>query len=138
MLALRPFADANDLLESADRIWGALGPKDWIEAFRHHPPIGGNKATKKQSEAARGWSSGEQSRAQTASDETRAQLAEANQAYQAKFGNVFLICATGKSAEEILEQARARLANDAGTERCIAAEEQRKITRLRLEKLLAL
>jgi len=138
MLALRPFADANDLLESADRIWGALGPKDWIEAFRHHPPIGGNKATKKQSRAARSWSSGEQSRAQMASDETCAQLAEANQAYHAKFGNVFLICATGKSAEEILEQARARLSNDADTERCIAAEEQRKITRLRLEKLLSL
>jgi OHCU decarboxylase len=138
MLALRPFADANHLLESADRIWAALGPEDWLEAFRHHPAIGGSKAAKKQSKAARSWSSGEQSRAQTASDETRAQLAEANQAYQAKFGNVFLICATGKSAEEILEQARARLANDAGTERCIAAEEQRKITRLRLEKLLAL
>jgi allantoicase len=138
MLALRPFADANQLLESADRIWSALGPGDWIEAFRHHPAIGGNKAEKKQSKAARSWSSGEQSRAQMASDETRAQLAEANRAYHAKFGNVFLICATGKSAEEILEQARVRLSNDADTERRIAAEEQRKITRLRLEKLLAL
>ena len=138
MLALRPFADANHLLKSADRIWAALGPEDWLEAFRHHPPIGGSKAEKKQSKAARSWSSGEQSRAQLASDETRAQLAEANRAYHAKFGNVFLICATGKSAEEILEQARARLSNDADTECRIAAEEQRKITRLRLEKLLAL
>jgi len=138
MLALRPFVDANQLLESADRIWAALGPEDWLEAFRHHPPIGGNKAEKKQSKAARSWSSGEQSRAQLASDETRAQLTEANRAYPAKFGNVFLICATGKSAEEILEQARARLSNDPDTERRIAAEEQRKITRLRLEKLLAL
>jgi allantoicase len=138
MLALRPFSDASHLLESADRIWAALGPEDWLEAFRHHPAIGGNKAEKKQSKAARSWSSGEQSRAQMASFETRAQLTEANRAYHAKFGNVFLICASGKSAEEILEQARARLSNDPDTERRIAAEEQRKITRLRLEKLLAL
>ncbi len=77
-------------------------------------PIGGNKAAKKQSDAAHSWSSGEQSRAQQASDETRAQLAEANQAYHAKFGTVFLICATGKSAEEILASARARLAERSG------------------------
>jgi allantoicase len=137
MLALRPFAGREALLDAADRIWLALAPDDWLEAFLHHPPIGGNKAAKKQSDAARRWSSGEQSRAQQASDETRARLAEANQAYHAKFGTVFLICATGKSAEEILASARARLANDLETERQIAAEEQRKITRLRLEKLLS-
>ncbi len=137
MLAQRPFAQASDLIKAADTIWAGLAEEDWLEAFRHHPPIGGNKAAKKQSEKARRWSTGEQSRAQPASSETRAQLAEANRAYHAKFGTVFLICATGKSAEEILEQARARLLNDAGTERRIAAEEQHKITRLRLEKLLA-
>jgi allantoicase len=137
MLALRPFARAEAVFEAADRIWAALDPNDWLEAFLHHPPIGDSKAAKKQSQAARKWSSGEQSRAQQASDETRAQLAEANQAYHAKFGTVYLICATGKTAEEILASARARLANDPETERRIAAEEQRKITRLRLEKLLA-
>jgi allantoicase len=137
MLALRPFASADDLLEASDRIWTALAPDDWLEAFRHHPPIGGKKAAQKQSGKARNWSTGEQARAQQAPEETRAQMAEANRAYHAKFGVVFLICATGKTAEEILESARVRLSNDPDTERRIAAEEQRKITRLRLEKLLA-
>jgi allantoicase len=137
MLALRPFATTAALLEAADRIWASLASEDWLEAFRHHPPIGGKKAAKKQSGKARKWSSGEQSRAQQAPEETRVQLAEANRAYHAKFGTVFLICATGKTADEILESARARLANDSETECRIAAEEQRKITRLRLEKLLA-
>ena len=124
-------------MEAADRVWSALDQEDWLEAFRHHPPIGGKTAEKKQSGTAHRWSAGEQSHAQSASEGTRAQLAEANQAYYAKFGNVFLICATGKTAEEILENLRLRLANDPETERHIAAEEQRKITRLRLEKLLA-
>lgn len=137
MLALRPFTSKDDLLDAADRIWAALSAEDWLEAFCHHPPIGGNKAAKKQSGTARQWSSGEQSRAQQASEETLVQLAEANQEYHARFGTVFLICAMGKTAEEILANARTRLANDPGTERRIAAEEQRKITRLRLEKLLA-
>jgi allantoicase len=137
MLAQRPFGSAEDLLEAADRICAALAPEDWLEAFGHHPPIGGDKAAKKQSGTARRWSKGEQSRAQQASQETRAQLAAANRAYHAKFGTVFLICATGKTAEEILESARARLSNDSDTERRITAEEQRKITRLRLEKFLA-
>ena len=125
----------ENLLESADRIWSALAEADWLEAFRHHPPIGGKKAAPKQSRKAKNWSSGEQARAQSASAETLAQLAEANAEYSAKFGNVFLICATGKSAQEILENLRARLPNDSQTETRIAAEEQRKITRLRLEKL---
>jgi allantoicase len=137
MLARRPFASEQDLLDAADSIWTALSPEDWLEAFQHHPPIGGNKAAKRQSGTARTWSSGEQSRAQQSSQETLARLAEANRAYHEKFGNVFLICATGKTADEILAIARTRLANDPDTERRIAADEQRKITRLRLEKLLA-
>jgi OHCU decarboxylase len=137
MLAQRPFAGIEKLLDSADRLWSALEEEDWLEAFRHHPPIGAKKASAKQSRKAKGWSSGEQSRAQSASPETLAQLAAANQEYFAKFGNVFLICASGKSAEEILETLRARLPNDAPTETRIAAEEQRKITRLRLEKLFS-
>jgi allantoicase len=138
MLRLRPFASAQALLESADRIWSDLDQRDWLEAFRHHPPIGGKTAEKKRSATARSLSSDEQSRAQMASRETRTQLAEANQAYYAKFGIVFLICASGKTADEILENLRRRLPNDPETERQIAAAEQRRITRLRLEKLLAL
>jgi allantoicase len=137
MEKLRPFTGAEQLLEAGDRIWSGLDDEDRLEAFRHHPAIGSNRAALRQSGTAQRWSAGEQSRAQMASEETRAQLAEANQAYYAKFGTVFLICATGKSAEQILESLRARLPHDWDTERKIAAEEQRKITRLRLEKLLS-
>ena len=137
MLALRPFADANDLLNAAARIWSALRPDDWLDAFRHHPPIGGSAAQKRQSLAARRWSASEQSQAQVSSDRVRTRLAEANQAYFAKFGIVFLICATGKTADEILAILLTRLPNDPDTERRIAAEEQLKITRLRLERFLA-
>ena len=137
MMRLRPFAGFEQLLESADRVWMGLEEKDWMEAFRHHPPIGSKKAAAKQSRKAQRWSSGEQSHAQSASEETLAELAEANRAYRAKFGTVFLICATGKSAGEILASLRARLANDWNQEARIAAEEQRRITRLRLEKLFS-
>ncbi len=137
MARLVPFANAERLLEAADRVWAGLEESDWLEAFRHHPAIGSKKSATKRSSTAKTWSAGEQSRAQEASEETLAQLAEANQAYHAKFGIVFLICATGKSAEEILAALRSRIANDWATEVKIAAEEQRKITRIRLEKLLA-
>jgi len=136
MLAARPFRSTAQLLEAADKTWGALGRKDWLEAFRQHPPIGGSKADTKQSEIARQWSTDEQAAAQRAPAETLAVLAAANQAYEATFGYVFLICATGKPAEEILKSVRERLSNDPEIELQIAVEEQRKITRLRLEKLL--
>ena len=137
MLRLRPFVGMEELLKAADRAWSSLEEKDWLEAFRHHPPIGGRQAVVKQTPTARRWSAGEQLRAQSASAKVRAQLAEANRAYYAKFGSVFLICAAGKSADEILNSLRLRLAHDAATELRIAAEEQRKITRLRLEKLFS-
>ena len=136
MLSLRPFAGVEQLLDCADRVWSQLEEKDQMEAFRHHPPIGGKKAGARQSRKAQRWSAGEQSQAQSASPETFARLAEANRAYYEKFGTVFLICATGKSAEEILDNLRARLANDWAAEARIAAEQQRQITRLRLEKLV--
>ena len=127
----------EELLKAADRAWSSLGEKDWLEALRHHPPIGGRQAVVKQTRAARRWSAGEQLRARSASAKVRAQLAEANRAYHAKFGTVFLICAAGKSADEILDSLRQRLAHDAATELRVAAEEQRKSTRLRLERLFS-
>jgi allantoicase len=136
MLGQRPFPSADHLLEAADKIWNSLGRKDWLAAFQHHPPIGGKDARAKQSVAARQWSSAEQSVAQQASSDTLAVLAAANQAYQAAFGYVFMICASGKSSEEILKNLQARLSNDPEVELRNAAEEQRKITRLRLGKLL--
>jgi allantoicase len=136
MAAHRPFADSASLLDAADKIWEGLDRKEWLAAFRHHPPIGGKKAARKQSTKAQQWSKGEQSTTQKASEEARRVLAAANQAYHAAFGYVFLICATGKTTEEILKSLKQRLSNDPETELKIAAEEQRKITRLRLEKLL--
>lgn len=137
MAACRPFAHSASMLEAADKIWAGLGRKEWLAAFRHHPPIGGKKATRKQSAKAQQWSKGEQATAQKAPEETLRVLAAANQAYHAAFGYVFLICATGKTTEEILKSLNQRLSNDPETELKIATAEQRKITRLRLEKLLA-
>jgi allantoicase len=137
MLKQRPFPDLAYVLDTADKTWAALDRKDWLEAFRHHPPIGQERAAKTQSLTASRWSAMEQSAAQQAAPEALAALATANQAYQAKFGHVFLICATGKSSDEILAALRQRLRSDAEAELLLAAEEQRKITRLRLERLLA-
>ncbi len=135
MLKHRPFLDAAYLVDSADRIWARLDRQAWREAFRHHPAIGAKRGKKVQSATARRWSKGEQAVAQKAERATLSALAEANKQYRARFGHVFLICATGKTSNEILESLRQRLPNDPETELSIAAEEQRKITRLRLEKL---
>lgn len=137
MAARRPFADSATMLEVAGEIWESLDHKEWLAAFRHHPPIGGKKASGKQSAKAQQWSKGEQATAQKATEETLRVLAAANQAYHAAFGYVFLICATEKTTGEILRSLQQRLSNDPKSELKIAAEEQRKITRLRLEKLLA-
>ncbi|CAN5306960.1 hypothetical protein BH20ACT9_BH20ACT9_16170 [soil metagenome] len=124
----RPFHDLPRLEGTADAVWWDLGPEDWLEAFAAHPRIG--------ERGAGGWSPGEQAGARTADEATLAALAEANRAYEQRFGHVFLVCATGKGADEILDELRRRLGNDPGTELGVAAEEQRKITRLRLGKLL--
>jgi allantoicase len=132
----RPFTSEAELYEFAHKTWAALPREDWLEAFLHHPPIGETKAKAKQSAAASRWSAKEQSSAQKAMPEVLQELAAQNRAYAEKFGYVFLICATGKSSEEILNALRQRLPNEPAAELHIAAEEQRKITRLRLEKLL--
>jgi OHCU decarboxylase len=137
VLAHRPFADNSALLDSAEEAFETLGRKDWLTIFRSHPAIGVKKAAAKQTATAREWSAGEQAVAQKAAPETLAVLGAANEAYEATFGHVFLICATGKSSEQILTSLQQRLGHDAETEMRIAGEEQRKITRLRLEKHLA-
>ena len=134
--ARRPFASDVELFEIADKTWAALSREDWLEAFLHHPSIGETKAKAKQSAAAGRWSAKEQSTAQKADPEVLQALTVQNRAYADKFGYVFLICATGKSSEEILNALRQRLTNEPAAELRVAAEEQRKITRLRLEKLL--
>jgi len=136
MVEQRPFASPLELFEAADKIWAELDSEDWLEAFRHHPAIGQKRAKAKQSATASRWSAKEQSAAQGAAQEVLAALAAENKAYAQKFGYVFLICATGKTSEEILKALQQRMPNDPEIELPIAAEEQRNITRLRLEKLL--
>ena len=138
MIAQRPFLSAANLLDASDRMWSLLGRREWLAAFRHHPGIGERRAKGRQSETARRWSAGEQSAAQKASADMLATLAAANRAYHAKFGHVFLICASGKSSEEILRNLQERMSNEPELELRNAAKEQRKITRLRLEKFLEL
>ncbi|MGB7848035.1 MAG: allantoicase, partial [Candidatus Acidiferrum sp.] len=136
MVEQRPFANLSQVFEATDRIWAELEPEDLLEAFRHHPAIGGKRAKTRQSSTARQWSAKEQSATQKAAPEVLKDLAAENKAYVKKFGYVFLICATGKTSEEILIALRQRMPNDPEMELRVAAEEQRKITLLRLEKLL--
>jgi len=132
----RPFADAAALFQQADSIWWSLPDKDWLEAFCAHPKIGEQNAAVAQSEQARNWSAQEQSGVSDAATETKAALTAGNQEYHQRFGFIFIVCATGKTSGEMLAILNQRLQNDPGTELRLAAEEQRKITRLRLEKLL--
>jgi allantoicase len=127
MAAGRPFRDRADLVRMSDGIWRSLAPEDWLEAFRAHPRIG---------EKGGRWSTQEQAGARAARPEVLAELAEANRRYESRFGHIFIVCATGKSAGEMLALLQERFGNDPDTELRVAAEEQRKITNLRLEKLL--
>jgi 2-oxo-4-hydroxy-4-carboxy-5-ureidoimidazoline decarboxylase len=136
MLAARPFGSPDAVLSSADRIWNSLNKSDWLEAFAHHPPIGEQTGAISQGERGAAWSSGEQAGVAAAGDDVRHALAATNQEYERRFGYIYIVCATGKTPERMLELARARLHNDAATEIRVAAEEQRKITRIRLQKLL--
>jgi 2-oxo-4-hydroxy-4-carboxy-5-ureidoimidazoline decarboxylase len=136
MLACRPFKSADDLLAAADEAWRATGPKDWDEAFAHHPRIGERHAAAQVSATARAWSAGEQGTAAGAGAAARAALAEANEAYERRFGRIYIVCAAGRNAEEMLADIAVRMQNDPDRERAVAVEEQRKITRLRLETLI--
>ena len=136
MSARRPFADVEELMLTADEVWWGLGTSDWHEAFASHPKIGARKAERAQEQQAQSWSEQEQAGARAAEQPTRDELAAANRVYAEKFGHIFIVCATGKTAAQMLNILRARLANDPGIELRNAADEQRKITRLRLEKLL--
>ena len=138
MAARRPFRSRDELFTTADELCAELDRKDWLEAFSRHPKIGETRAAQETSATERRWSEEEQSAASRAASETMAALAEANRAYFDRFGYIFIVCATGKSAEEMLALLRQRLQNDPDAELSVAAEEQRRVTRLRLEKLLAL
>jgi allantoicase len=124
----RPFETEEQLREIADRVWAGLSREDWLEAFAAHPAIGGTTKSR--------WSQDEQKGTHGASTETMRALASENERYRTKFGHVYLVCATGKTADEMLALLRSRIDHDPQKEIEVAAEEQRKITHLRLRKLL--
>lgn len=131
----RPYATVEALHKAADSIWWKLDRADWLAAFSHHPQIGDKPASG--SESARQWAEGEQTGARAATEDVKARLARANRAYFEKFSYIYIVCATGKTAEGMLAILNQRLQNDLPSELSIAAEQQRLITRIRLEKLLA-
>lgn len=136
MAAARPFAAVQDAIAASEKICEALGEKAWLEAFQHHPPIGGKKAAESQSAKAELWSASEQSGVGDGSAAEAAELAKANAEYAKRFGYIFIICASGKTTSEMLAAIQQRLGNDPQHELQIASGEQQKITKLRLERLL--
>lgn len=136
MIAARPFGSPARAREEADRIWNDLSREDWLEAFDHHPRIGERTAAAAQDATGAAWSSEEQAKVTAAGNQVKAELARVNEEYERRFGYIYIVSATAKSASELLAIARGRLGNDPGTELRVAAEEQRKIMQLRLTKLL--
>ena len=144
MSARRPYRAESGLFEAADELWQALGREDWLEAFARHPQIGQKLATEegvrngsKQSAASLRWSSQEQAAAGQAPENLTRRLAEANREYRERFGYIFIVCASGKTAAEILALLEGRLHNDPTVELSVAAAEQHKIMHLRLRKLIS-
>jgi 2-oxo-4-hydroxy-4-carboxy-5-ureidoimidazoline decarboxylase len=137
MTTARPFASETELTETAAAVWDDLETADWLQAFAAHPKIGETKAAPGQQARSAKWSSGEQAGVNSADDVVRQDLAAANRDYFDKFGFIFIVCATGKTAPEMLELCRTRFANDRETEIMNAAREQQKITEIRLRKLLS-
>jgi len=136
MTARRPFNGFDELAKIAEEVWFSLPADDWKEAFAHHPRIGGINKLREKFQNTAPLALKEQAGIAGASEETLHALADGNAAYEAKFGYIFIVCATGKSADEMLTILRQRLENQPHEEIMIAAEEQAKITRVRLEKLL--
>ena len=149
--ARRPFPDEGALMAASDEVWRSLSESDWMEAFNSHPRIGESKIGESRIVESRigesstlnssvqlpsAWAAQEQKKVAHAGDAVKIALAEGNREYENKFGRIFIVCATGRSAAELLEILRRRLQNDARTELLEAAEQQRQITQIRLRKWL--
>lgn len=136
LAAQRPLASIAALLDAADAVWWSLGPADWLEALAHHPRIGERVAAADVDARSASWSSAEQRGLAGAAADVRAALAAGNREYERRFAHIYLVCAAGRDASDVLADLRARLQNDRATELRIAAAEQAKITRRRLRALV--
>jgi OHCU decarboxylase len=137
MAARRPILDAAALLVACDEVWRNLPESDWMEAFRSHPRIGESHAPAASVPRSVAWSAEEQQRVGTATEDIKSVLAEGNRTYEQRFHRIFIVCAAGKSAPEILDILQRRLRNDEATELQEAAEQQRQIAHFRLKKWLS-
>jgi 2-oxo-4-hydroxy-4-carboxy-5-ureidoimidazoline decarboxylase len=137
MVIGRPFESLPEMLEISDTIWDECDVDDYLEAFTHHPRIGDVESLAKKYANTKSWASGEQKGVEGADHAVIERLATGNASYEERFGHLFIVCATGKSATEMLALLEARMPNDPKAEVMVAAAEQNKITRLRLKKLLA-
>ena len=135
MVAMRPIGSVTELSEMADRVWGTTNEDDWMEAFACHPRIGERK-TKHATAKSAAWSRQEQSAAASAAEIVMAEITEGNKLYEERYGLTYIVCATGKTAEEMLAILKRRLKSDRATELVEAAEQQRQITQIRLGKWL--
>lgn len=139
MLVLRPFASSDQVLEHAREVWRSLGEEDVLEAFKGHPQIGGDLDALKNeygtSSAARRWSAQEQTEVNSADNAVLVRLRDANAAYLERFGYIFIVCASGKTALQMLQLMETRLHNPPELELTVAAREQEQILLLRLQKL---
>lgn len=136
MIEKLPYRDAEELFATAEKVWSTLGEPDFLEAFKHHPQIGDLNSLKKKFASTQAWASQEQKSVETANSEVLVELADWNQRYLKKFGFIFIICATGKSPQQMLSALKSRFTNSVSDEIKTAAHEQSQITHLRLQKLI--
>ena len=136
MISHLPFNNKEEILMESDRIWNNCTEDDCLEAFQHHPKIGDINSLKEKYNQTKSWAKGEQSGVQEASENILQALSEGNKQYEVKFGFIFIVCATGKSAVEMLALLEQRLHNNYEKEIKIAMQEQGKITKIRLQKLI--
>lgn len=135
MLARRPFVSEEAVASAATEVWWSLDRDQWLAAFAAHPKIGDPASLRAKYANTSQWANNEQAGVTAAAEQTLTQLADYNQRYEKRFGFIFIVCATGKSAAEMLSLLQSRINNDPETELKIAAAEQLKITLLRLNKL---
>lgn len=136
LIDFRPYKNKEELLRLSDMIWSSCEGEEVLEAFSHHPKIGDIKSLEQKFATTKEWASGEQAGVNVATPKVLEELAAANAEYEKKFGYIFIVCATGKTADEMLSLLKWRLLNAPEEEYRIAKAEQNKITHIRLDKLI--